>query len=208
LSSDSGLADLQGPAGNTYDKYGTRNPLARRVVSRFLQEAEQAVAELGARTILDVGCGEGVLTERIARMQPAAAVTGLDVGDPRLEREWAARRGRNCTFRAGSAYALPFDDGAFELVCSFETLEHLERPDNGLAELARVASRYLILSVPREPLWRLLNVVSLRYLRALGNTPGHVNHWSRADFVNFVRSAGEVTRVRTPLPWTIVTVRR
>jgi ubiquinone/menaquinone biosynthesis C-methylase UbiE len=208
LSTDEGLADLQGPAGNTYDKYGTRNPLARRVVSRFLREAERAVEETGAKTILDVGCGEGVLTERLARTLPRAQVTGLDIGGAGLESEWDARTRRNCAFRAGSVYSLPFEDGSFELVCAFETLEHLERPQDGLAELKRVASRHLVLSVPREPLWRVLNMLSFRYLRALGNTPGHVNHWSRRTFVDFARSAGEVTRIRTPLPWTIVTVRR
>jgi 2-polyprenyl-3-methyl-5-hydroxy-6-metoxy-1,4-benzoquinol methylase len=208
LSSDSGLADLQGPAGNTYDKYATRNPLARRVVSRFVREAERAVEETSAKTILDVGCGEGVLTERLARMLPGAQVTGLDIGGAGLESEWEARACGNCAFRAGSVYSLPFEDGSFELLCAFETLEHLERPEEGLAELKRVASRHLVLSVPREPLWRVLNILSLRYVRALGNTPGHVNHWSRPEFVDFSRSAGEVTRVRSPLPWTIVTVRR
>jgi ubiquinone/menaquinone biosynthesis C-methylase UbiE len=208
LSPEASLADLQGPAGNTYDKYGTRNPVARLVVGRFLRAAEAAVKDAGGSSVLDVGCGEGLLTERIAGLRPDADVVGLDVDDPRLGAEWKRRRGDNLAFRAGSAYSLPFEDAAFELVCGFEVLEHLERPAEALAELARVASRHLVVSVPREPLWRVLNILSLRYLRALGNTPGHVNHWSRASFVTFVQAAGEVTRVRTPLPWTIVTVRR
>jgi ubiquinone/menaquinone biosynthesis C-methylase UbiE len=166
------------------------------------------VEDAGGSSILDVGCGEGLLTERIAGLRPNCGVVGLDVGDPRLRAEWERRRRDNLSFRAGSAYSLPFEDAAFELVCGFEVLEHLERPAEALAELARVASRHLVVSVPREPLWRLMNVLSLRYVRALGNTPGHVNHWSRAGFVTFVQAAGDVTRVRTPLPWTIVTVKR
>ncbi|HEY3069416.1 MAG TPA: class I SAM-dependent methyltransferase [Gaiellaceae bacterium] len=208
MSPEASLADLQGPAGNTYDKYGTRNPVARLVVGRFLRAAEAAVEDAGGSSILDVGCGEGLLTERIAGLRPGADVVGLDVDDPRLGAEWKQRRGDNLSFRAGSAYSLPFKDAAFELVCGFEVLEHLERPAEALTELARVASRHLVVSVPREPLWRVLNILSLRYLPALGNTPGHVNHWSRAGFVTFVQTAGDVTRVRTPPPWTIVTVRR
>jgi ubiquinone/menaquinone biosynthesis C-methylase UbiE len=207
LSPEPSPTDLQGPVGNTYDKYGTRNPVARLVVRRFLRATEAAVRDAGGARILDVGCGEGLLTERIARQQPQAEVVGLDVDDPGLRTEWERRGERNLSFVAGSAYSLPFEDGAFDLVCGFEMLEHLERPVEGLSELARVASRHVVLSVPREPLWRVLNLLSLRYIGDLGNTPGHVNHWSRDGFVTFTQAAGEVTRVRTPLPWTLVTVR-
>ena len=202
------LADLQGPAGNTYDKYATRNPLARALVARFLTSVDAAVDEVRPASVLDAGCGEGVVTERIARRLPGAPVVGLDVEDKALAAEWRGRASDNLSFRPGSAYELPFAEGSFELVCALEVLEHLERPADGLAELARVASRALLLSVPREPLWRALNVISLRYVRDLGNTPGHVNHWSRGDFIRFTSQAGEVAAVRTPLPWTIVTVRR
>jgi ubiquinone/menaquinone biosynthesis C-methylase UbiE len=203
-----GLSDLQGPAGNTYDKYGTRNPVARFLVQRFLRAVDEAVADVAPASVLDAGCGEGTVTERIARRLPDATVVGLDVADPGLVAQWNERAGENLAFHAGSAYSLPYADGAFELVCALEVLEHLERPAAGLEELARVSSRALVLSVPREPLWRVLNVASGRYVRALGNTPGHVNHWSRREFVRFAARAGRVGRVRTPLPWTVLTVAR
>ncbi|HEV3408520.1 MAG TPA: class I SAM-dependent methyltransferase, partial [Gaiellaceae bacterium] len=179
MTEATGLSDLQGPAGNTYDKYGTRNPVARYLVERFLRAVDEAVGELSPRSVLDAGCGEGTVTERIARRLPDASVVGLDVGDPGLLAQWGERAGGNLTFHAGSAYSLPYADGAFELACALEVLEHLERPAAGLDELARVSSRALVVSVPREPLWRVLNVASGRYVRARGNTPGHVNHWSR-----------------------------
>ena len=208
MTEATGLSDLQGPAGNTYDKYGTRNPVARFLVARFLRAVDEAVAEVAPSSVLDAGCGEGTVTARVARLLPRATVVGLDVGDPRLVAEWDERAGENLVFHSGSAYSLPYPDGAFELVCALEVLEHLDRPADGLDELARVSSRALVLSVPREPLWRALNVASGRYVRALGNTPGHVNHWSRRDFIRFASRAGNVRRVRTPLPWTVVTVAR
>ena len=208
MTEATGLSDLQGPAGNTYDKYGTRNPVARFLVQRFLRAVDEAVTEVAPRSVLDAGCGEGTVTERIARRLPDASVVGLDVGDPDLVAQWSERAGGNLTFHAGSAYSLPYPDGAFELVCALEVLEHLERPAEGLDELARVSSRALVLSVPREPLWRVLNVASGRYVRAFGNTPGHVNHWSRREFVRFAARTGRVGRVRNPVPWTVVTVTR
>jgi ubiquinone/menaquinone biosynthesis C-methylase UbiE len=208
LTPESGLADLQGPAGNVYDKYGTRNPVARLLVDRFLRAVDEAVGQVAGVRVLDVGCGEGVVSERIARLLPDAQVLGVDVDDPSLRAEWERRQRGNLAFETGSAYSLPHEDASFDLVCAFEVLEHLERPSEALGELARVGAEYLVLSVPREPLWRVLNVLSGRYLRVLGNTPGHVNHWSRGAFVRFAGGAGTVMRVRTPLPWTIVTVKR
>jgi len=208
MRADGSLADLQGPAGNTYDKYGTRNPVARLLVSRFLTAVEESVRELRPGSLLDVGCGEGVVTERLARAFPATRAVGVDVADPALLEEWEGRRAPNLGFAPGSAYSLPYGDGAFEVVSAFEVLEHLERPDEALAELARVASRALVLSVPREPWWRATNVLSGRYVRALGNTPGHVNHWTREAFRHFAGGAGDVSRIRSPYPWTVVSVEK
>ena len=205
---DGSLADLQGPAGNTYDKYGTRNPVARLLVSRFLTAVEESVRELRPGSLLDVGCGEGNVTERLARAFPATRVVGVDVADPALLHEWEGRRAPNLGFAPGSAYSLPYGDGEFEVVSAFEVLEHLERADEALAELARVASRALVLSVPREPWWRATNVLSARYIRALGNTPGHVNHWTREEFRRFAGGAGDVARIRSPYPWTVVSVEK
>ena len=207
VSEPSFATERQGAAGNTYDKYGTRNPVARLLVRRFLAEVEAIVMDVAPASVLDVGCGEGVVTERIAQLLPAARVVGLDVADPTLLDEWTARQGGNLRFTSGSAYSLPYSDDEFELLCAVEVLEHLEHPTRALAELARVSSRALLLSVPREPLWRVANVLSGRYVRDLGNTPGHVNHWSSSQFVRLVGTTGDIVRVRRPIPWTLVALR-
>ena len=66
---------------------------------------------------------------------------------------------------------------------------------------------WLILSVPREPLWRALNLARLSYVGALGNTPGHLNHWSKREFLRFVGDGLEVVEARSPLPWTMALCR-
>ncbi len=204
--SDAGLDDLQGPAGNTYDKYETRNPAARLLVQRFLRELDGQVAWSNAGSILDVGCGEGIGTERMAAVLPTSRVVGLDVADPGLKAHWDRRSSGAVEFVAGSAYELPFEDGAFELVAAIEVFEHLERPGQALREMARVSSRGVLISVPWEPVWRVVNLMSLRYVRELGNTPGHINHWTRRQIVALAGGAGDVVAVRRPFPWTIVAV--
>jgi hypothetical protein len=73
--------------------------------------------------------------------------------------------------------------------------------------MARVASRHLLVSVPREPLWRGLNMARGAYLKDLGNTPGHLNHWSKRAFVSLLSKHGTVVEARSPFPWTMLLVR-
>jgi 2-polyprenyl-3-methyl-5-hydroxy-6-metoxy-1,4-benzoquinol methylase len=195
------------PTGNTYDKYGSTNPVVRRLMQGF----EAALAELFAgaapASVLDVGCGEGVLTHRWAEELGERRIVGIDLEDPKLRSEWATRQRRNLEYRATPAENLPFANDEFDLAAAIEVLEHVPDPRRTLAEMTRVAARHLLLSVPREPLWRGLNMARGAYLRKLGNTPGHLNHWSGRAFVRLLGDYGEVIEIRSPFPWTMLLVR-
>jgi 2-polyprenyl-3-methyl-5-hydroxy-6-metoxy-1,4-benzoquinol methylase len=190
--------------GNTFDKYGSTNPVVRRLMAGF----EGALAELftlaDPESVLDVGCGEGVLTHRWAQ-QVSGRVVGIDL--PGLEGEWAARQAPNLEFRVTEGEDLPFADGQFDVAIAIEVLEHVPDPGHTLAEMARVARRHLLVSVPREPVWRVLNLARGAYVKDLGNTPGHVNHWSRPALVRLLERHGRPTAIRAPFPWTMVLVR-
>jgi 2-polyprenyl-3-methyl-5-hydroxy-6-metoxy-1,4-benzoquinol methylase len=195
------------PTGNTFDKYGSRNPVVRRLMTGFEQALTRLFERARPESVLDVGCGEGVLTREWAEALGESPVVGLDLADPKLEAEWQRRARPNLSFLTGRGEELPFAQSEFDLVAAIETLEHVENPAQTLAEMARVARRHLLVSVPREPLWRGLNLVRGAYVRDLGNTPGHVNHWSRRDFERLLSSYGDVAEVRTPFPWTMALVR-
>ena len=202
-----GLATRDVPTGNTYDKYGSANPLVRRLMDGFHHALDDLWAQANAESVLDVGCGEGVLTERWAERLGHGRVVGIDLNDPKLGAEWARRRRPNLEFRAEEATSLSFADDEFDMAAALEVLEHLPDPEATLAEMARVARRHLLVSVPREPLWRMMNMARGAYLRALGNTPGHVNHWSKVGFVSLLQRYGRVEEVRSPFPWTMLLVR-
>jgi ubiquinone/menaquinone biosynthesis C-methylase UbiE len=102
------------------------------------------------------------------------------------------------------ATRLPFPDDAFDLALAIEVMEHIPQPARALDELARVCTGTLVLSVPFEPVWRAGNLARRRYVRDWGNTPGHVNHWTRWGFRRFVADRFTVERVSSPLPWTMV----
>jgi 2-polyprenyl-3-methyl-5-hydroxy-6-metoxy-1,4-benzoquinol methylase len=195
------------PTGNTYDKYGSENPVVRRLMKGF----EDALGELMARadpsSVLDIGCGEGVLTEQWADRLGEGRVVGIDLEDPKLLAEWSGRRRENLEFIPVHGEGLGFSDDEFDLAAAIEVLEHVPQPADTLSEMARVAREYLLVSVPREPLWRALNVARGAYVRQLGNTPGHLNHWSKQGFLRLLEQFGAVIEIRSPFPWTMVLVR-
>jgi 2-polyprenyl-3-methyl-5-hydroxy-6-metoxy-1,4-benzoquinol methylase len=195
------------PTGNTYDKYGSTNPVVRRLMSGFERSLDELFARAAPTSVLDVGCGEGVLTERWAERLGDRRVVGIDLEDPKLRAEWEQRSRPNLEYRTMRAENLPFADGEFDLAAAIEVLEHVPDPAHTLAEMARCAGRHVLVSVPREPLWRGLNMARGAYLRDWGNTPGHVNHWSRRAFVRMAEQHGEVLEARSPFPWTMLLVR-
>jgi SAM-dependent methyltransferase len=194
------------PTGNTYDKYGSTNPVVRRLMARFERDMAELLKVAGPSSILDVGCGEGVLTEQWAQAIEGRVV-GIDLDDPKLRAEWARRSLPNLEFRPGLGDSLPYADGEFDAATAMEVLEHVPDPEAVLAEMSRVASQWLLVSVPREPLWRALNMARGAYLRDLGNTPGHLNHWSSRGFARLLRRHGETVELRSPFPWTMALVR-
>ena len=199
--------------GNTFDKYGSGNPVVRRLMSGFERDLDELFERAEPSSLLDVGCGEGVLVERWARRLGDRRVVGIDLEEESIQAGWAERRAPNLEYRvmeAGRADRvenLPFADGEFDLASAVEVLEHVPDPAHTVSEMARCAERHLLVSVPREPLWRMLNLARGAYVSDLGNTPGHLNHWSRRSFVRLLSRHGEVVEVRSPFPWTMLLVR-
>jgi 2-polyprenyl-3-methyl-5-hydroxy-6-metoxy-1,4-benzoquinol methylase len=201
--------DVEGTVtGNTFDKYGSSNPVVKRLMAGFERTLDELWAKASPRSVLDVGCGEGVLTHKWAQRVRDGRVVGIDLEDPALQAEWATRTAPNLEYRVMKAERLPFADGEFELAAAIEVLEHVPEPEHTVAEMARVArGGHLLVSVPREPLWRGLNLARGAYVKDLGNTPGHLNHWSRRGFVELLSRHGTVAEVRSPFPWTMLLVR-
>ncbi len=193
--------------GNTYDKYGSSNPVVKRLMAGFERALEELYAQAAPASVLDVGCGEGVLVHRWATEHPQTRLVGIDLEEPSIQAGWAERVAPNLSYQVMHAENLPFADGEFELASAIEVLEHVPDPAHTIAEMARCASRHLLVSVPREPLWRMLNMARGAYWSELGNTPGHLNHWSRRSFVAALSRHGRVVEVRSPFPWTMLLVR-
>lgn len=202
-----GVSDYGNVSGNYYDKYHSSNPIARALMNGFLGAFDALSAQTGASSAFEVGCGEGELSMRLL-------ARGLDVNGCDLEADAvakanieAAKAGYGKRFTQRSIYDLADGEIAVDLLVCCEVLEHLPDPRAGLERLAAQKMDYILLSVPREPIWRIMNCARGKYLSDLGNTPGHLQHWSKRGFIKLVGSAFDIIEMRSPLPWTMVLAR-
>jgi SAM-dependent methyltransferase len=98
-----------------------------------------ALRRYAAPRMLDVGCGNG---QYVFELQDRCEVHGVDIEPYESWQQLPAR------FQVGDISRLHYDDQAFGTVSAFEVLEHLEAPGVAIRELARVASQFVIVTVP------------------------------------------------------------
>lgn len=118
-----------GRADPRHFEWQTTHPI---VAHHERQLTRRAFMPLGSR-VLDAGCAEGATLFHLG--DPVGAV-GLDLFEDKLA--FARTRLKNARFVAGSLYELPFDDGAFDHVIVRDVVHHLDEPERGMAEVARV----------------------------------------------------------------------
>jgi len=194
---------------NFRDKYTNSGRVGRILVDRFYAVVEDLLQSCSSElsTVLEIGVGEGFSTQRIRGML-SEGVT-LEASEYRADlAQLAQQRNPGIRISQESIYALKRDAHSFDLILCLEVFEHLEDPEAALMELARVSRKYVIVSVPREPIWCMLNLMRGKYIGSLGNTPGHIQHWGVRAFRNFAGTLFEVLEVRTPLPWTVLLLQR
>lgn len=186
-------------------KYASKNPISRHLIDGYFKTLAGLLEHTPA-SVLEIGCGEGVLLHRLGGPLEGCRTTALDIDRPDLR---VAKENLPATgIVQGSSYHLPFLDGQFELVICCEVLEHMEAPEAALAEIARVGAERFLFSVPNEPLWRMLNMARGAYLSRCGNTPGHINRWSARGFRALLESFFRIERFAKPLPWLMAECRK
>ena len=198
-----------GPDTSNYRKHTSGNPLQRLLIGRFHRAIAERVADLAPTSFLDAGCGEGFVAHALRDRLPGLRLIGFDVNPAVVRAAAAANAGAG--FATASIFALPFADDAFDVVGCFEVLEHQagDGPERALRELARVARRAVVLSVPHEPFFSLANAARGKNLgmRPPGSDPDHRQLWTRAAFGAFVGRSLRVEWLGGSFPWTICVAR-
>lgn len=188
---------------SNYRKHTSSSKMQRALIDKFHEKITSIVKSLEPETLLDCGTGEGFVAEEFLLAMPALQITGFDVLDESVE--LAQMRNPRANFSVGSIYDIDHEDNSFDVAVAFEVLEHLHEPDKALAEMARVASKYVVLSVPHEPFFCLANAARGKNLDQdpKGSDPDHRNFWGREDFGEFVSQHLDVVMLTGSMPWTI-----
>ena len=191
--------------GNAFDKYGSKNPIVKWMMKGFDSSLENFVSRANPKTIHEVGCGEGFWVNKWNAQGLQAVGSDFSHDVISIARENAASAGlMPDVFNAKSVYNLKPESDSADLVVCCEVMEHLEDPDQAMKVLQSLVKHYLIVSVPREPVWCALNMARGKYLKNFGNTPGHIQHWSKNAFINFTGQYFKVLEVSSPFPWTML----
>jgi ubiquinone/menaquinone biosynthesis C-methylase UbiE len=175
--------------------------LTRFAMTRFYHTLEKLLSQVEADAVLDAGCGEGYILTNILKSR-FETIIGVDLDNERLN--YATQIDPTLSIFEGNVQHLPLPDNAVDLALSLEVLEHVGQPEIVLNELHRVTRKYVILSVPNEPFWRMGNIARGAYWRDWGNTPEHINHWSIWGFKRFVGERFNIIASATPVTWSFV----
>lgn len=164
------------------------------------------ISDLKRGSAIEIGCGEGLSTKRLSAMlQREISLEASEYVEHQIPD--AQRNNPGLKIIQESVYELTHKNDSFELVFLLEVLEHLDFPTKALKEVKRILrpNGYLIIGVPREPLWRVLNMARGKYWNDFGNTPGHLNHWSSFGIKELLEAQfGKVIAIRQPIPWTLL----
>jgi SAM-dependent methyltransferase len=185
-----------------WQKYQSSNPIQRFLIRNFLRTVVTMTHSVPTSTILDAGCAEGFVSQRLFEESPDARVTGIDTDLDALARGQTLHP--TTWFGSGDITSLPFQDASFDLVVCTEVLEHLQYPGMALSELKRVASRYCLISVPHEPFFRLSNLMRGKNVSRLGDDVDHYQHWGAIAFHRLVSNYFRPVASRYPFPWQVL----
>lgn len=186
-------------------KYEQTKGIGAKLVDQFFNRVRDLLepVALPGTTLVEIGCGAGFSTQRLRSWLPPDVVfCASDVSESLVTK--ARQRNPDTPITQQSVYSLTMEDKSVDTLVMMEVLEHLEHPDKALAELARVAKKHVLISTPREPIWRILNMARGKYLGDFGNTPGHIQHWSSRGLQRQALPWFRVEALRKPLPWTIL----
>lgn len=204
------------PEGNFYNKYESKNPVEMRIMDSFYNALFECVDDvLNGKNedevirVLEAGCGEGYLANivlsHLIEKGYDVIFDAFDISEKTIEQ--AKSNYPDINFGVNNVYDMNIRK-KYDLVICSEVCEHLESPNVAIKRLSTLSDN-IVITVPNEPLWRILNLCRLKYISRLGNTPGHIQHWNSRSFINLIKECKlDVRKVCKPIPFVVVACKR
>lgn len=193
--------------GSNEKKHESKNPIQRALIERFHERAIEAVNFAGPASILELGCGEGYVLDALSKGGVEAELTGVELNE-RAVAKAQARLGSRATVEHQDARKLAADGRRFDMVMMLEVLEHIPEPEQMIPIIDELSTKWVLLSVPWEPIFCALNLMRGKNITRLGNDEDHVNHWTRRGFARFIGAHFEIVQRPGVFPWTMVLARK
>lgn len=185
------------------ERYESRNPLLRALMDRFLREIVLLAGSIEVKKILDLGCGEGFVINKLLESYPNIEITGLDLNAKALD--LAQRLNPGIEFIREDIYTFPCEKKIFDLVMAIEVLEHMKKPEEVLNKISKLTRKYALLSIPHEPFFKISNFIRGKNILRFGNDPEHINNWTKEQFLKLLKkNKFKILKTVTPFPWVIV----
>ncbi|MEY4668330.1 MAG: hypothetical protein RL518_1029 [Pseudomonadota bacterium] len=187
-------------------KYENPNPIHRYVLGRFFDTAAQLLSPLNIESVLDLGCGEAYFHEHLQRRGVHLPhVVGVDLREDAVQ----VARGKfpAYDFYCGDIRTLDLSERRFDLVIASQILEHMPDAPTTLRQLSALSNQFLLLTVPHEPWFQVMNLLRFRDISRLGNHPEHINRWSLSRFCKLVQEHMDLVHATTSFPFILVLAR-
>ena len=188
--------------GNYYNKFESKKFIEKLLVNRYKYSFIKTIRGLNISTCFEIGSGEGNILQLVENNFLLKLIIGSDIDFDLIHEDKIRNKSRNRLIC--DAHFLPIGIKKIDLLLACEVLEHLSEPQLFLEECSRIDARYFFFTIPNEPLWRLLNILRLKYIKDLGNTPGHMNHWSKNKIRQLISRYLDVKDLFFVQPWIFI----
>ena len=189
-------------------KYLSNKPLMRFLNNKLKRDIILTLKNLNLniKNILDIGCGEGFITSEVAKNFPKTKITAIDPKEQYLN---YAKKFNNLPNIRYEKKDLSYKfNRKFDLVIITEVLEHLPNPEESLKKTKRLSKKFILITVPNEPFFRIGNLLALKYAKRLGNTPGHLHNWSKNQLYKILTKLNFTFKIKTSTFWNIAIIKK
>ena len=191
---------------SNYLKHTSSKGIRKKLIDNFNRSymvCFKSLCSSETKNVLDIGCGEGFTLKMIYDDHGSLELTGCDISKSATAH--AKTLVPTAEIFINSGYDIRLEDKSFDIVMCSEVLEHVDAPEKMLAEIKRVCRKNVLLSVPHEPYFMLGNMLSGKNIKAFGNDPEHIQHFSITKFKKLCNEYFTEIETRRVFPWIIYT---